>query len=312
MYASVEEMKAEAADVRRKENTAAKFTNASITFNTFKPVKSQLTSLSVSQSELDINPQRHWHPNFSQNYNLAAQRQLARSYETVILMPKSETNANQEDISVKNLSQGDETDEDYENLVYREGTPTMTSQRNFSISCSKNPEITTDYSELMLQECPHHPQPGIALANDEEEKVKPNPKKRTSLPNPRHSYTAVKKFKTRPLPPLYDPRIAREVEEDEAEETEYYNVPAKWRRASRSGHYDRPSSLIRVALSCENLKSTPASAEVLETGHYDIPSSILPYFEDKKGSMVLGQLLQLSFDSLSSQDSYVDMTATRV
>lgn len=323
MYAIVEDVQAEVEEVRRKENTAAKFKYASITFDTFKPVDSLPTRPPVHQSDVEFESRRDRLPSFARNYNPAANRvELARSYEVVTLKPKSEAGVNE--VGGEHLSQGYGTDDEYDKLMHEKKELMVTSQRNFSISYG-NVTDTADYSQLnqvqnrftQVRIQPQLKLPGCSSPNNAEVKVKPMPKKRTNLPkpNPLSSYTAVKKHEGPPLPPPYDPMFDKIEGTEKIEEEEHYKVPMKQKRIT-SGHYDHPSSLIRVAWSCENLGSTQASAEVQDgaIGLYDIPSSLSPSLAaHKRNSMVLDQPLQeLSLHSLFSQDSYIDMTATHV
>ena len=299
IYSIVEDMQAEAEEFHRKI-TIAKFKHASITFNTFKPVESQPTHRPVSEADTD--PQRDWLPDFSRNQNsLANQARLVRSYETLILMPKSENMANQKVINGMNLSQEDGTDDYYDKLVHQKREPTITSP---TLYCSKN---TDYYSDLNLQESPQL-RPKCARPNDAEEKVKHKPKMRTTISNPLSPYTTVEELKFPPLPPVYNPRKNSVVGEGE----ELYLAPRQLQKI-RSGKYDHLAGLIRVAWSCENLKPTPASAKVQdEMEIYDTPSFISPALVHKRDSMVLDQPLPSSLESLGSQDTYMEMSATHV
>ncbi len=294
----------EVEEVRQKESTAKKFGYASITFDTFKPSNSRPPSY---QPELDID-QRNRLPSFARNYNPAANRvQLARSYEVVTLMNKPP--ANEATNAVAGASKAGAENgprEEYDTLSYPERKPTMTSQRNFSISQA---EYATDYSQLQLQKKPKQKMAIVGEPASIYQNEKPIPRQRSKFPKPAllSSYSSVKKSSPPPLPPPYNPTSSATNDLNE----DHYKVPKSYREIE-NGYYDRPSSLVRVARSCENLGH--AGPQFIQhegataSSIYDMPSSISPPLARQ-----LEMEAQLkSLNSLFSQDSYIDMSATQV
>lgn len=299
----MDDAQAEVEEVRHKEDTAKKFAYASITFDTFKPSERRPPSY---QPELDGEQRRSRLPSFARNYNPAANRiQLARNYEVVSLMHKPTSAATKAGAAV--AEQDDVPMEEYDTLKHQERKLTMTSQRNFSISQA---EYATDYSQL--SQVRKKPKQKLSLrdesANHFHKGERPVPKTRTKFPNPglHSSYSSVKKSPPQPLPPPYDPRF-----NGMAREEDHYKVPRR-QRSVLGGHYDQPSSLVRVAYSCENLGHSAPQA----TGHeaaaatsiYDMPSSISPPMAWRFER----EAQERSLRSLISQDSYVDMSTTQV
>lgn len=307
----MEEAQAEAEEVRQKEVTAAKFQYASITFDTFKP-PDNLTAASsppLYQPELDKEHDGRMRlPSFARNYNPASNRaMLARSYE--IVTPIS--SADGAGPTTNPPANGALQQEEYDKLVHQERKMTGSSQRNFSISVKPQMQHATDYSQLQLKAKPKQ--------NDElgVKKIKPQIKKRTLVPGAEKklvkspSYSTVVKPKAPPLPP----RV-----EDTPED--HYKVPLS-RRVLQDGHnpaglYDHPSSLLRVAWSCENVGSQYPSQQQqqqvlhMNGGFYDSPSSPpRPHIARSQRSLVHDEpsgYVNLANNSLS-MDSYIDMTS---
>ena len=325
-YAMVEEAQAEMEEVKRKEVRDAKFQYASVTFDTFKPAPGE-------QSAAEPEEHEHRLPSFARNFNPIANRaMLARSYEIVTPMgaPKAEA-------GTKPSADGTDLQlEEYDKLIHQERKMTSTStrkmtgasQRNFSIS-TRVKETKPNYSQLEL----------TTKANSQEaselgvKRIKPGVKNRNLIkadvedpPSKIPSYSLVKKPKAPPLPPRYDYDIQEEEVKEEAPQEEHYKVPRSVRRREQMNTYDRPSSLVRVAWSCENIRSqsrplktdphtTTASGDL---DFYDAPA----IFPRGRGAHSQRSLLHNEpmyannvaevLQNSASVGSYIDMTGSQV
>lgn len=299
----MDDAQADAEEVRHKEDTAKKFDYASITFNTFKPSQRQPPSRPPSyQPELDNEQRRNRLPSFARNYNPAANRlKLARSYEVVTLIHKSAGEDSKAGASACPV--GNEPMEEYETLKYPERRPSLAPQRNLSIS---QEQYIQDYSQLPVKKKPTQKMRVFEEPLGHSQNERPVPKRRINAPSKAlmSSYSSVKKCSPPPLPPPYNPTF-----DGMAGDEGHYKVPKSYRNVANN-HYDCPSSVVRLAWSCENLNH---SAHHAATGHeaaaatsiYDMPSSISPplprRFEREAAT-------ERSLQSLISQDSYVDMS----
>ena len=221
---------------------------------------------------------------------MANRAELARSYEIVspITIPQ------------QNLYPGEMEKEEYDKLVHQERKMTVVSQRKFSISTNA---CKTDYAQLNLQSQP------VATLHENQETSKLPITKRFLSKNEESlvkipSYSTVYKPEAPLLPPRYE------------EEEDYYKVPVGQRSIQdNTNHYDHPTSLLKVAWSCDNLQmksqfqqDTKRRVErVIFDDHYDTPSSMI---RSQSSLLPDEPTYPLSINSLS-QESYVDMTSSQ-
>ena len=343
----VEDAQAEVAEVKRKEERQRKFQYASITFDTFKPTEK--CTPSVYQPEPDCEHQEHGRLSSFRmsDYNPSADRvELARSYEIVSLIPIADQ------ARKKDEWRDAGGQEEYHKLTRQGSKMKGYTQRNFSISNTNHP-ASKDYAQLQMQMKPPPREEEIKLpprTTLQGEEIKPPPhalqeevatnkppimkrsfvQKEQRTMNKFPSYSEVQKARGPPLPPRSDPIIM--VDNGGGMEEEHYKVPSVRRSihdtgmeqgmdADAQGHYDHPSSLVRVAWSCENLKKKNSSQEggtsktiVVGGTIYDSPSSTL--MVRSQSSMMQNGMQAPSQSNLSertiSQDSYIEMTGSQV
>lgn len=338
-YAMVEDAQAEMEEVRRKEVRDAKFQYASVTFDTFKPTPSEPSDNSITH-QLRDEEQCHWPqdeeqlreqrlPSFARNFNPVANRaMLARSYEIVTPMGAAAAGATNSESGTKlPEDSGDFQLEEYDKLVHQERKMTSTSmrnmtgasQRNFSIS-TRIKETKTNYSQLELTKNPNSQEDSELGVK----KIKPAVKKRTlrnaDVENPPGKippYSLVQKPKAPPLPPRYD----RDFQEEPNEE-QHYKVPKQIHRRELMSTYDRPSSLVRVAWSCENIGRPamldPHTMTSRGLDFYDAPAPF-PRGRDARSQqnlvsnepMYMNRVAEVLQNS-ASVGSYIDMTGSQV
>lgn len=316
--------------MRRKEVRDAKFQYASITFDTFKPTPAEQgtapspSSPSRDQPGPDQEAQHdHRLPSFARNFNPKANRaMLARSYELVTPVAASGAANSGKKPPLGPGTSGNLQQEEYDKLVHQERKMTGASQRNFSISTRAHNMPRTNYS--LLEKMSKDPLANGETAELGVRKIKPTIKKRTLIKNTEKplskipSYSMVQKPKAPPLPPRYD---QEEVAKEEAEE-EHYKVPRSVYSRERATAYDRPASLVRVARSCENIRSqsqrvTHTSVSDMSHKLYDTPTvfprgrsqhSLVHHDNEPLYTNSIREVLQNSI----SVGSYIDMTGSQV